>query len=252
MTSKLTFLRAGIQETGFTRIMSFRRQVFINPDDLSKIPQSFLINHDDTQYRIFASTDKLNYFLCKQEGHVAKDCSNPPQPTATNQAKTTEPENKQIQDRTHEYTNTANNINTPPNISNITEIETTSNYRKTLLETDFNRLPNYKRPLSVPTDSYSEDGNEYLFLPPTPDQPEDHPTGNIKESTPITIAKRPKRSQSLTRFIEKLDEMLKPIKLTLDDTKSNFILLLPIQESLRKHVQYRQPDRHYQKLHSRY
>ena len=168
MTSKLTFLRAGIQETGFTRIMSFRRQVFINPDDLSKIPQSFLINHDDTQYRIFASTDKLNYFLCKQEGHVAKDCSNPPQPTATNRAKTTEPENKQIQDKTHEYTNTANNINTPPNISNITEIETTNNHRKTLLETDdLTDFPIIKDCLSVSTDSCSEDGNKYPFLSPT-------------------------------------------------------------------------------------
>ena len=45
---------------------------------------------------------------------------------------TTEPENKQPQDRTHEYTNIANNINIPPNISNITEIETTNNHRKTL------------------------------------------------------------------------------------------------------------------------
>ena len=90
MASKLTFLRAGIHETGFTHIVSFRRQVFINPDDLPKIPQSFLITHDNTQYRIFASTDKLNCFICKQEGHVAIDCNSQPQPTTTNQEKTLE------------------------------------------------------------------------------------------------------------------------------------------------------------------
>ena len=37
MTSKPTFLRAGIEETGFTEIMSFRRHAFIIPDDLRKI-----------------------------------------------------------------------------------------------------------------------------------------------------------------------------------------------------------------------
>ena len=164
--------------------MNFRKQVFNNPDDLPKIPQSFLINHDDTQYRIFASTNKPNCFLCKQESHVAKDCSNPHQPTATNQVKTTEPKNKQTQDRTHEYTNTANNTNIRPNISNITEIEGTNYHWKTLPETD--EFSNYRR-LSVSTDSCSKDGNKYIFLSPT--NPTTTPTGNIKESTPNTIIK---------------------------------------------------------------
>ena len=126
MTSKLTFLRTGIQETNFTHIMSFRRQYFVNPDDLPKIRQSFLVNHDNTQYRIFASTDKLNCFLCKQEGHVAKYWSNSPQSTATNQEETMEPKSKLSQDVMHEYTNRANNTNIPPNILNITEIATNS------------------------------------------------------------------------------------------------------------------------------
>ena len=172
MTFKLIFLRA--EKTGFTHIMNYRTQVFINPDVFPKIPQSFLISHDDTQYRIFASTDKPNCFLCKQEDHVAKDCSNPPKPTATNQVKITEPKNKQTQDRTHEYTNTANNTNTPPNISNITEIKATNN-RKTLPETDDltdYEFPNYKRPLSVSTDSCSENETNTLSHPrPTPKPP---------------------------------------------------------------------------------
>ena len=150
--------------------MSFRRQVFINPHDLPKIPQHFLINHDYTQYRIFASTDKLNCFQCKQKSYVAKDCSNPPQSTAVKQEKSMEPKNKLSQDGMHEYTNTVNNTNIPPNISNITGIDGTNNCRKILSETDRlmdYELPNYKRPLSVSTESRSEDGNKYSFLPPT-------------------------------------------------------------------------------------
>ena len=138
--------------------------MFINPDAPPKNFPFLLMNYDDAQYRIFTSTDKPNCFLCKQEGHIAKDYSNPPQSTATNQVKTTE----QTQGRTHEYINTANNTNIPPNISYITKIEVTNNHRKTPPQTDDltdYELPNYERPLSVSTDSCSEDGNKYPFIP---------------------------------------------------------------------------------------
>ena len=72
------------------------------------------------------------------------------------------------------------------------------------------------------TDYGSEDGNKYPFLLPT--NPKTTSTGNIKKSASNSIIKRPKRSQPLTKFSEKLDEMLKPVKPTLDDIKSNFIL----------------------------
>ena len=50
------------------------RQVYIDPDDIGKIPFTFLITFEDTSYRIFTSIDSLLYFRCKQEGHLAKDC----------------------------------------------------------------------------------------------------------------------------------------------------------------------------------
>ena len=105
------------------------------------------------------------------------------------------------------------------NTSNITEIGATNNHWKTLSKTDY--LTNYNTPPSVATDSGSEDGNRYPFLPTNPKTTS---TGNIKETTSNTIIKRTKRSQTLTKFSEKLDEMLKPVKPTLHDAKSNFIL----------------------------
>ena len=83
-TSKLTFLRAGLQEPFFAHIMGFRRQIFIDPDDAQKISESFLITHDDTQSRMFVSTDRASCFLCKQEGHIAKQCTLHTQPTMSN------------------------------------------------------------------------------------------------------------------------------------------------------------------------
>ncbi|OAD55834.1 Anosmin-1 [Eufriesea mexicana] len=41
----------------------------------SIIPELFIVAHEDTKYnRIFAMSDELNCFRCKQDGHVAKQC----------------------------------------------------------------------------------------------------------------------------------------------------------------------------------
>ena len=64
--------------------MSFRRQIYVDLDDAQKIPESFLITHDDTQYRIFVSTNKVNCFLYKQEEHIAKQCTLHIQPIMSN------------------------------------------------------------------------------------------------------------------------------------------------------------------------
>lgn len=53
MTSKMTFIQIDIQDAGFNHVMSFKRQIFVNPEDIFKIPDSFIITYNDTQYRIF-------------------------------------------------------------------------------------------------------------------------------------------------------------------------------------------------------
>lgn len=74
--SQISFLRAGINEPNYSHIMSFRRQMYIHTDDVSKIPESIQINFDDTTYWVYLSSDKLSCFLCKEEGHLAKHCRN--------------------------------------------------------------------------------------------------------------------------------------------------------------------------------
>ena len=72
--SPITTIRAGINLTGFSHIISHRRQIYVKPDDLDKISQRLEINFDDTKYWIYFSSDKLTCFQCKQEGHLAKFC----------------------------------------------------------------------------------------------------------------------------------------------------------------------------------
>lgn len=73
-TSQFTFLRAGMREPQISHLLSFRRQVYVSPDDVQKLPESLLVTFDETRYTIYIATDSPGCFICKQEGHLAKNC----------------------------------------------------------------------------------------------------------------------------------------------------------------------------------
>ncbi|CAK9799807.1 Transposon TX1 uncharacterized 82 kDa protein [Anthophora quadrimaculata] len=72
--SQISFIRAGINSPGYSHIMSFRRQMYIQPDDVAKLPEAMHLSYEDTVYWIYLSAEKLSCFLCKEEGHLAKFC----------------------------------------------------------------------------------------------------------------------------------------------------------------------------------
>ena len=78
INSSMTLLRAGLPGPGYSHILRFRKQIFIHPDDESKIPESIQINFDDTSYWIFPSTDTIKCFVCKKVSHIAKKCQYKP------------------------------------------------------------------------------------------------------------------------------------------------------------------------------
>lgn len=55
---------------------SFRRQIYVHPDDANKIPTNHQFEVNGKKYNVFFSTDKPVCFLCKQAGHFAKNCKN--------------------------------------------------------------------------------------------------------------------------------------------------------------------------------
>ena len=75
-TSQIVNIKASISAPGFEHILSFRRQININTDDLAKLPPSLQINYENSTYWIYFTIDGLSCFQCKQEGHLAKFCKN--------------------------------------------------------------------------------------------------------------------------------------------------------------------------------
>lgn len=74
LVSPVSFIKAGISEPGFNHILSFRRQAYIPPEDLKKIPDRMQIDFDGSTYWIYASSDIMTCFICKKEGHIANKC----------------------------------------------------------------------------------------------------------------------------------------------------------------------------------
>jgi len=72
--SQITHLKAGIKIDGYEHIFSFRRQMFLNYEDVPKLPNSLLINVNENQFRIFFSDDQITCFLCSSVGHTTSNC----------------------------------------------------------------------------------------------------------------------------------------------------------------------------------
>lgn len=77
-SSSIDYIRAGISIPGFSHVLSFRRQMYVQPDDADKLPESMQIAHEGINYWIYISGDTPMCFLCKQEGHFARQCRNKP------------------------------------------------------------------------------------------------------------------------------------------------------------------------------
>lgn len=72
--SPISFLRAGLNETGYNHILSFRRQVYVSPEDFTRLPEKISIDFEETNYWIYFSSDTMTCFICKKDGHVASKC----------------------------------------------------------------------------------------------------------------------------------------------------------------------------------
>ena len=57
--SAVIYLTVSVTNEDYKHFISFRRQFYVKQEDINKIPGSFLINNDDLEYIIYATTDVI-------------------------------------------------------------------------------------------------------------------------------------------------------------------------------------------------
>lgn len=104
-TAQINYLKAGINLEGYEHILSFRKQVFIKHEDMTKLPGSLILNHNQCQFRIFFTDDTITCYTCKTTGHTAQTCKrNVPINTETPSSPTTSSKNIDINIPTSDLT----------------------------------------------------------------------------------------------------------------------------------------------------
>ncbi|CAI6365023.1 unnamed protein product [Macrosiphum euphorbiae] len=73
-------MKAGFATEQFSHILSFRRQIYINQDSATKLPNSITVTVENTTFRIFITDDIVTCFQCHQTGHFSSQCKNIPDP----------------------------------------------------------------------------------------------------------------------------------------------------------------------------
>lgn len=76
VVSPISDIGVGIGMPQYNHVGSFRRQVYIVPDENQVLPPSLIINFEGDGYRMYLSNDELRCFLCKTVGHISKQCTN--------------------------------------------------------------------------------------------------------------------------------------------------------------------------------
>lgn len=232
IVSPITHINAGFNIAELAHILSFRRQVYINPDDFQKLPSSLLINHENTPHRIFLSDDTLFCYICKLKGHTSKQCKNPPleahntkmheapiynepysNPNATDdKAKINEP----IGDIFGDQNSDINSLSAPRTLSQSSILDAPLEL-EVLTDDNTATAPNTtsmkKRPALTSTSS-----SLTIDSPPPTSSPQDTTSNEITPSnskstkTPQPATKKIKRNKSVENLITQLDELLEPAK----------------------------------------
>lgn len=84
ITSPIYLIKAGFADPEYCHIVSYRRFLYINPEESATLQPSFLVNYESDSYRIFIQDDEIRCFICKELGHTASKCPNPPMETSIN------------------------------------------------------------------------------------------------------------------------------------------------------------------------
>lgn len=195
--SPMTFLRAGIVDPAYTHVLSFRRQIYVLPNEGIELPSSIMISHENVSYRIFLTFDVLTCFLCKNTGHTANQC--PQQGIEPNITTTSQNNHDNVTPETPNNTH----------ISYITETVDQSSQDMPLDQS----TTGFKRPAPSSTISSAEPHKDTISSPASP-EPE------FKIPTPQD--KKLKKSTSVENLV--ISDLLKPVEKHINEASPPYVL----------------------------
>jgi hypothetical protein len=237
-TSQINYIKAGVVMEGYEHVLSFRRQMYINDNDIPKLPGSLVINHDETNFRIFFTDDRITCYTCKTSGHTTLSCKK----------YTKNPDNNMIKNQSASSTNwdIDSSLQTemiedtlPPMSPNLDEIPTDINMDAS--RTPVEAINILKRPASMTTTpsnptSPRYDSSQEINTTIKPPKKVLLVENKIDPNHPSPSENR-SRSNSRNRFSENLDSHLESIKHLFDDKtkfKISFDQFMHIIENIHK------------------
>lgn len=209
-TSTIFSLKSTASSDIFAHVKSFRRQLYINPEDIDKIPDSLLIKQEDTSFRIFITDDSLTCFICKQIGHISSTCKyNIKNDTETNNS--------------HQLSSSLNHLNAQQNTKVLTDKNITIEDNSEPLINDVQeprhsdytnkKSESYKRPASVSTSTSSPQSPVHKIpIDPLPPKSDIKAKSNIKKQSnkKQRVRNRTTSDSSSITILDGLDEQLEP------------------------------------------
>lgn len=212
--SPLSFLKAGLSGEEYAHILSFRRQIYVLPDDDLQLPSSIVVQFEETSYRIFLAFDTLICFNCKAKGHIAKQC------TETQQQRPTVPDSQAVTTLQDKHTT---NIHLPainPGNKNLAPVSGPSENFIDLLSANTSQYElkessALKRP-STPSATSSID---HCLETPISEQEFKIPNAN---SSKIINHKKLKKSDSLESV--PINEIMAPVEKVLSESPKTLLL----------------------------
>lgn len=91
VVSPVSYVGMGLGLPKLHHVCSFRRQVYIVLNENKDLPSSVMVSGEGKKHRIFLSTDEIKCFVCRNSGHISKNCPNlneefPPIPATSSNA----------------------------------------------------------------------------------------------------------------------------------------------------------------------
>lgn len=207
--SPISFLRAGILGEEYSHVLSFRRQIYVQPDETLELPNSLVIQHEEINYRIFLSYDGMTCFICKQPGHIASRCPN-------------QSENMNVCDTQEISSITANENNTDEIVidQNTTQ---TDDIPSTSIIDALNQVESRinKRPASSTASTPTEEPTTERTL--TSKEKENFALPSVEYNTSMQKNKKPRKSVSTEKLIP-LEDMMLPVKNVILEASPPFVL----------------------------